>query len=343
MPISSSSHLIDRHGRRVSYLRLSVTDRCDFRCTYCMGEKMNFLPREEVLSLEECLRIARVFVRLGVSKIRITGGEPLVRRNLSWLLREIAALPGLSELVLTTNGSQLERFAQSLVEAGVKRVNVSLDTLKPERFREITRIGEIGQVLDGIAAARVAGFRRVKLNTVMMRGVNDDEFAALVHYALYHDLDITFIEEMPLGETGRDRPGSYMSGEEALALLGRDFPLIPSSETSGGPARYWRLPGANTRIGFISPLSHNFCETCNRVRVTARGELHPCLGQNEALPLMPLLRAHPEGEESDTLLLQAITESMGLRPKGHEFSYASPETPAPEKPQVLRFMSMTGG
>ncbi len=348
----SASALIDRYGRRITYLRLSITDRCDFRCTYCMSEEMSFLPRDAVLSLEECLTVARVFVKLGVTKIRITGGEPLVRRNAPWLLREIAALPGLSELVLTTNGSQLERFAEPLFAAGVKRINISLDTLKPERFRSITRIGDIGQVLAGIAAARAAGFQRIKLNTVMMRGVNDDEFTDLVHYALRHDLDITFIEEMPLGETGHDRLHSYMSGDEALALLGRHFPLVPSAETSGGPARYWRLPETKTRIGFISPLSHNFCDTCNRVRVTARGELHPCLGQNDALPLMPLLRAHSTGgndedsKDNDGRLLQAIAQSMGLRPKGHDFSYDTPpgnSLPEDEKPRVLRFMSMTGG
>ncbi len=325
--------LIDKYGRHITYIRLSITDRCDFRCTYCMAEEMEFLPREQVLSLEECLRVVRTFVGLGVTKVRITGGEPLVRRNVLWLLERIAALEGLRELVVTTNGSQLERYAPDLHKAGVKRINVSLDTLRPDRFKAITRIGELDKVLRGIDAASEAGFTCTKLNTVMMRGVNDDEFVDLVRYAVARDLNISFIEEMPLGEVGHGRSGTFFSTEEGLALLSPYFGLVPTVETTGGPARYWRIPGSETRVGFISPHSHNFCDSCNRVRITAQGELYPCLGQNDAMSLMPLLR----GEASDDPLREAIVRSMGIKPKEHNF------TEQLDAPKVVRFMSMTGG
>ena len=325
--------LVDKYGRRISYVRLSITDRCDFRCTYCMSEKMTFLPRDQVMSLEECLRVARVFVGLGVSKLRITGGEPLVRPNALWLLEQLGQLDGLRELVLTTNGSQLDRYAPALREAGVRRLNISLDTLDAERFRTITRTGSLEKVLQGIGAARRAGFVRTKLNVVMMKGFNDDEFGNLVRFALDEELDISFIEEMPLGAiAGRSR--TYISGQETLARLQRDFELVPSTESSGGPARYWRIPGQQTRVGFISPHSHNFCDSCNRGRITARGELYPCLGHNDATALLPLLRQHPD---EDAPLRQAIMESMGLKPKAHDFNHQM------EAPQVVRFMSMTGG
>jgi len=323
--------LIDKYGRRVSYLRLSITDRCDFRCTYCMAEEMTFLPRHEVMSLEECLRIATVFVGLGVNKLRITGGEPLVRKDAIWLLEKLGALPGLDNLVLTTNGSQLERFAEPLRAAGVKRLNISLDTLRPERFRAITRIGDITKVFKGIEAAGKAGFRRTKLNTVMMRGSNDDEFVDLVRFAIANELDISFIEEMPLGEI-HGRSQTYISSDEARAMLAKHFDLQASDESSGGPARYWRTPGHASRIGFISPHSHNFCDSCNRVRITAQGELYPCLGQNDAMQLLPILR-----DRNDADLRQAIIDSMGIKPYGHDFTRQF------ETPQVVRFMSMTGG
>ena len=324
--------LIDKYGRRVSYLRLSVTDRCDFRCTYCMAEKMQFLPRQSVMSLDECLRVARVFVGLGVNKLRITGGEPLVRKNVMWLIEQLGALPGLDNLVMTTNGSQLGRFASPLLQAGVKRINISIDTLKDERFRSITRVGDLQTVLKGVAAARRAGFRRTKLNVVMMRGINDDEFPDLVRFAQDNELDISFIEEMPLGEIqGRSR--TYISSDEARKTLAEHFAMIPSTEVSGGPARYWRIPGSETRIGFISPHSHNFCGSCNRVRITAKGELFPCLGQNDALPLMPILRS----EEGDDALRQRIVDSMGIKPYGHDFNEQM------ATPRIVRFMSMTGG
>lgn len=325
--------LVDKYGRRITYVRLSITDRCDFRCTYCMAEEMTFLPRSEVLSLEECLRVASVFVGLGVNKLRITGGEPLVRKDVMWLIEHLGALPGLDNLVLTTNGSQLERFAAPLKAAGVRRLNVSLDTLRPDRFKAITRIGDVAKVLKGIEAARAAGFRRTKLNAVMMRGMNDDEFADLVQYAVDHELDISFIEEMPLGDI-HGRSHTFISSEETRQRLAERFTLVASTESSGGPARYWRIPGTETRVGFISPHSHNFCDTCNRVRITAKGELYPCLGQNDAIQLLPVLRAHPEDTEP---LKQAIMESMGIKPYGHDFTHQM------DAPQVVRFMSMTGG
>ena len=324
--------LLDKYGRRITYVRLSITDRCDFRCTYCMAEEMTFLPRKEVMSLEECLRVATVFVGLGVTKLRITGGEPLVRKEAMWLIERLGALPGLENLVLTTNGSQLDRFAAPLRAAGVKRINISLDTLNPDRFKAITRIGDLNKVLRGIDAARSAGFRRTKLNTVMMRGTNDDEFVDLVRFAVANELDISFIEEMPLGDI-QGRSNTYISSEEAREGLSQHFELIPSTENSGGPARYWRIPGSESRVGFISPHSHNFCDTCNRVRITAKGELYPCLGQNDAAYLLPILRAGND----NAALQQAIVDSMGIKPYGHDFSAQM------NSPQVVRFMSMTGG
>ncbi|TLS17382.1 MAG: GTP 3',8-cyclase MoaA, partial [Betaproteobacteria bacterium] len=284
--------LVDRFGRRITYLRLSITDRCDFRCTYCMAEEMTFLPHDAVLSLEEALRLVRIFVSLGVTKVRITGGEPLVRRNALWLLQEIGRLQGLKELVLTTNGSQLARHAADLRRAGVSRLNISLDTLRPERFRAITRIGDLTKVLDGVEAALAAGFSRIRLNAVMQQGVNDDELGDLLAYAVARNIDLALIEEMPLGDTGHDRSATYLSSDAARARLAERFELIPTLENSGGPARYWRVGGSDSRVGFISPHSHNFCDTCNRVRISAQGTLYPCLGDDGAIPLLPLLLIH---------------------------------------------------
>ena len=330
----SPAPLIDRYGRQVSYIRLSITDRCDFRCNYCMAEEMEFLPRAQVLTLEECLRVASTFVELGVNKVRITGGEPLVRHNVVWLLQRIARLPGLRELVMTSNGSQLERFAPELRAAGVRRINISLDTLQPERFRQITRVGDLAKVLRGLDAAQAAGFDRLKINTVMIRNVNDDELIDLVDFAVGRGIDISFIEQMPLGDVGHARDDRFFGSDEALARLQTRHVLVPSAESSGGPARYWRIPGSPTRVGFISPHSHNFCDTCNRVRITARGELYPCLGSNGAVPLLPILRAHPLDEEP---LRAAIIDGMGIKARGHDFGNQM------ASPQVLRFMSMTGG
>jgi cyclic pyranopterin phosphate synthase len=335
---ATSSHapgtLVDKYGRHITYIRLSITDRCDFRCFYCMAEEMEFLPRDHLLSLEECLRVIRTFVAMGVTKVRITGGEPLVRRNALWLMREAARLEGLKELVVTTNGSQLERYAAEMRKAGVKRVNISLDTLRADRFKAITRVGELAKVLRGLDAAIAAGFEGIKLNTVMMRGVNDDEFVDLARFAVAKGIDLSFIEEMPLGPIDRSRADTYFGSDEALTLLRPHFELVGSAETTGGPARYWRIPGTQTKIGFISPHSHNFCDSCNRVRITCKGELYPCLGQNDALALMPVLRAHPG---DDAPLRQAIVDAMGIKPKGHEF------TEQMQDPKVVRFMSMTGG
>lgn len=326
--------LIDRYGRRMDYIRLSITDRCDFRCVYCMGEDMTFLPRDEVLSLEECERLVRIFVGMGVQKVRITGGEPLVRKNALWLFEQIGRLPELREQVITTNGSQLEQYAPRLKAAGVNRINISLDSLDTERFRKITRVGDLHKVLRGIDAATAAGFAHTKLNCVLMRGINDDEAPALLQFAIDRQLDIAFIEEMPLGEVDHSRGSSYVSNDETLHTLQSQFTLVSSAETTGGPARYWRIPGTQTRVGFISPHSHNFCEACNRVRITCKGELYLCLGQEDKVDLMPLLRAYPH---DDAPVRAAILDAMAIKPKGHDFDLRRAE------PAVVRFMSMTGG
>lgn len=332
--MTSSTTLIDRYGRKVDYIRLSITDRCDFRCGYCMAEDMQFLPRDEILTLEECARLVRVFVELGVSKVRITGGEPLVRKDAITLFRDIGRLPGLRELVLTTNGSQLTRWARELRAAGVARVNISLDSLDPATFRRITRVGDLDKVLQGIAAACAAGFERVKLNTVLMRGINDHEAEDLVQFAIEHDVDIAFIEEMPLGEVDHARLDTFVSNDETLARLQRRYALVGSAETTGGPARYWRIAGTRCKVGFISPHSHNFCEACNRVRITCKGELFLCLGQEDKVDLMPLLRGFPD---DDTPLREAILNAMQIKPQGHDFDLRRAQ------PAVVRFMSMTGG
>jgi GTP 3',8-cyclase len=325
--------LQDRHGRKINYLRLSVTDRCDFRCTYCMAEKMEFVPRSEILTLEECLFIARTFVGLGVDKIRLTGGEPLVRRNFPWLAARIRKLDGLRELALTSNGSQLAQFATPLAQAGVDRINISLDSLNADAFRCITRNGELHRVLAGMDAAIAAfGSARIKLNTVMLRGVNHEELLAMLEFALARKVDISFIEQMPLGETGYRHADSFYSSAEALAQLGQRHELIPSVESSGGPARYWRIAGHESRIGFISPHTQNFCAGCNRMRVTARGELFPCLGNEGMVNLLPAVRA---GDEAG--LRGLILQAVDTKPLGHEFDLTR------TGPNIVRFMSRTGG
>ena len=330
----STHQLIDQFGRTVDYIRLSITDRCDFRCIYCMAEEMSFLPRHEVLSLEECARLVKIFVSLGVSKVRITGGEPLVRKNALWLFEEIGKLENLNELVLTTNGSQLEQQAINLKNAGVKRINISVDSLDAKRFKKITRTGNLDKVLRGIHAAKNVGFENIKLNTVLMRGVNDDEALTLVKFAIDQSIDISFIEEMPLGDISHDRESTFFSNQETLKLLQNEYPLIASAETTGGPARYWRVANTSTKIGFISPHSHNFCEHCNRVRITCKGELFLCLGQEDKIDLMPLLRDNPYHDQP---VIEAILASMAIKPKGHDFDLHR------AKPAVIRFMSHTGG
>ena len=327
------SALQDGYGRGIEYLRLSVTDRCDFRCVYCMAEEMSFLPRQQVLTLEEMHRIAALFVANGTRKIRLTGGEPLVRKGIVGLCEKIAALPGLRELVMTTNGSQLVKMAKPLADAGVKRLNISLDSLDAQRFRAITRVGDLRQVLAGIEAARDAGFQRIKLNAVAMKGRYVDEIPALVTYAVERGLDITFIEEMPLGDVGRSRGESYCSSDEVREIIASRYTLIDSAEQSGGPARYVRLKEfPDSRIGFISPHSHNFCATCNRVRLTVEGRLLLCLGHENSIDLRALLRRHPT---DDRPLLDAVRNALMRKPLRHEFNL--------DEVQVVRFMNATGG
>lgn len=330
----SDSQLVDPFGRRITYLRLSVTDRCDFRCTYCMSEDMQFLPRDQVLSLEELYAVADVFIALGVRRIRITGGEPLVRKGLTSLLARLGARAELEDLAITSNGSQLAGRAAELRAAGVRRLNISLDSLRRERFAAFTRSDRLPQVLAGIEAARAAGFERIKLNCVVQKGRNDDEVCELVEYALARGLDISFIEEMPLGSiSSHDRAQTLCSSDEVRARLAEHWQLTPSLERSGGPSRYYRVDGLPSRIGFISPHSHNFCGDCNRVRVTAEGKLVLCLGHEGALDLRQLLRSHPG---DGARLRAALVEALQLKPQRHHFDAA-------EQVQVLRFMSMTGG
>lgn len=326
--------LVDRFGRRVTYVRLSVTDRCDFRCVYCMSEEMDFLPRAKILTLEELAALGRSFTELGVHKIRITGGEPLVRRNVLWLFKELGKLPGLRELVLTTNGSQLDKYAADLRAAGVRRVNISLDSLRPERFRRITRIGDLDKVMRGIDAAKAAGFERIKLNTVILKNRNHDEVVDLARFAVENGMDISYIEEMPLGVIGdHDRAEAYYSSDRIRSDLEKHFSLVSTTETTGGPSKYFRVPGTESKIGFISPHSHNFCDTCNRVRVTVEGRLLLCLGQEHSVDLRRVLRNYPgDGER----LMQAIVASMEIKPKGHDFNLKA-------KPVIFRHMNVTGG
>lgn len=331
----SQQVLMDSFSRKVDYVRLSVTDRCDFRCVYCMAEDMKFLPRQQILSLEEILKVAERFVALGTTRIRLTGGEPLVRAGIVELCRNIAALPGLRELCMTTNGSQLGKLARPLFEAGLKRLNISLDSLDPARFRELTRTGDLRQVLEGIEAAREAGFTHTKLNCVVMQGRNDDEIIDLVAFAIEHSLDISFIEEMPLGSISEhSRAEAFFSSDRVRARIAERYTLLPSTDSTNGPSRYWRIAEApNIRVGFISPHSHNFCATCNRVRVTVEGRLLLCLGNEHSADLKGVLRAHP-GDPAR--LQQAIVEAMRLKPWSHNFQVN-------DDVQVVRFMNMTGG
>ncbi|WP_409301704.1 GTP 3',8-cyclase MoaA [Pseudomonas sp. KCJK8993] len=327
--------LVDGFARRVDYLRMSVTDRCDFRCVYCMAEDMQFLPRQRILTLEELYQLAERFVALGTRKIRLTGGEPLVRSGVVELCRRIARLPGLRELCMTTNGSQLGKLAAPLFDAGVKRLNISLDSLDPQLFRQLTRTGELSQVLAGIDAANAAGFTRTKLNCVVMKGRNDQQVNDLVAFAIDHGLDISFIEEMPLGAISEhSRSDAFFSSAQVRERIAERYTLMESAESTQGPSRYWRLAEApQIRLGFISPHSHNFCGTCNRVRLTVEGRLLLCLGNEHSMDLKAVLRAHP----GDTQRLeQAIVEAMKLKPYRHHFELN-------DEVQVVRFMNMTGG
>ncbi len=330
--------MIDPFGRAISYLRVSVTDRCDFRCVYCMAENMTFLPKAEILTLEELDRLCGAFVRLGVRKLRLTGGEPLVRRNVMSLFRGLSRhleTGALEELTLTTNGSQLPRYARELAALGVRRINVSLDTLDPEKFAAITRWGRLPQVMEGIAAAKSAGLR-VKINTVALKDVNDDEFDRLVEWCGAEGFDLTFIEVMPMGDMGEvSRVDQYLPLSVVRARLARRWTLAEIDYRTGGPARYVRVRETGGRLGFITPLTHNFCESCNRVRLTCTGTLFMCLGQEDAADLRAPLRR----SESDEPLEAAIIEAIGRKPKGHDFVIDRRH----DRPAVGRYMSVTGG
>ena len=329
--------LIDPFARAISYLRVSVTDRCDFRCTDCMAEHMTFLPKADLLTLEELDRLCSAFVRMGVRKLRVTGGEPLVRRGILTFFEAMSrhlATGALQELTLTTNGSQLARFARPLADLGVTRVNVSLDTLDADRFAAITRWGRLPQVLDGIAAARAAGMR-VKINAVALKGVNEDELFTLTDWCAREGHDLTFIEVMPMGDVEPARLDQYWSLRDLRARLAGRFTLSDLLERSGGPARYVRIEETGQKIGFITPLTHNFCESCNRVRLTCTGELYMCLGQEDRADLRAPLRASPE----DARLEQAIRAAIARKPKGHDFDYSRSGVSG----KVSRHMSHTGG
>ena len=326
--------LIDSFGRTVNYLRLSVTDRCDFRCVYCMSEEMTFMPRAQILTLEEIYQVAKAFVELGVTKLRVTGGEPLIRRNILELMTKLGNLQGLDELVMTTNGSHLDKMAQDLKKADVKRLNISLDTLNPERFKRLTRTGDLQQVLRGVAAAKAQGFERIKLNAVILKNRNHDEVVDLVRYAVEHGFDISFIEEMPLGQVSdHSRAEAYYPSYQILEDLAQHFSLLSTTDKTGGPSNYFRVDGGATRVGFISPHSENFCSQCNRVRLTAEGRLLLCLGNEHSVDLKKVLRSNPGNLE---LLKQTIVEAMKIKPEKHEFNLQ-------EKPVIFRHMSVTGG
>ncbi len=326
--------LVDNFGRTVDYLRISVTDRCDFRCVYCMSEEMSFVPRKDLLTLEELSQIALAFTQLGVKKIRITGGEPLIRRNIIKLFEDIGRLPGLEELVTTTNGSQLATLAPQLKQAGLKRINISLDSLDEERFKRITRVGDLKKVLAGIDVALNTGFKKIKLNSVILKNRNHDEVLGLVNFANERGMDISFIEEMPLGVIGdHDRAETFYSSDQIKQDLKQHFSLIPTTETTAGPSKYFYIAGSKTRIGFISPHSHNFCDDCNRVRLTCEGLLLLCLGQEHSVDLRTIIREYPDDMER---LKQTIRDSMSIKPKGHEFNLQA-------KPVIFRHMNVTGG
>ncbi|MEE2698969.1 MAG: GTP 3',8-cyclase MoaA [Pseudomonadota bacterium] len=329
--------MIDPFGREVSYLRVSVTDRCDFRCVYCMSEHMSFLPKADILSLEELDRVCSAFIKNGVKKLRLTGGEPLVRRNIMSLFKNLSRhlISGdLKELTLTTNGSQLTKYAAELVDCGVKRVNVSLDTLNAEKFKKLTRWGDIDKVLNGIFAAKSAGLT-VKINTVALKNFNENEIEDLIRWCGSEDNDLTLIETMPLGDIGSDRLDQYLPLSKVRKNLEKKFTLTDIDHKTGGPARYVSVKETGKKLGFITPLTHNFCEGCNRVRLTCTGTLFMCLGQDDAADLRAPLRA----SEGNDLLNKAIVEAIGRKPKGHDFVIDR----SGQKPAVTRHMSVTGG
>lgn len=331
--VQLTNTLVDNFGRQVTYVRLSVTDRCDFRCVYCMSESMTFLPKESILSLEEIGRIAQVFSELGVEKIRLTGGEPLVRRDVMQVIDYIGGL-GLKDFAMTTNGSQLPRYARDLKTAGLHRLNISLDSLDAKKFKRITRTGNLQQVLDGIDAAIQAGFKGIKLNAVIMKGRNEDEVLDLVEFARSKKIDISFIEEMPLGVVSdHERGETYCSSDEVRKIITSRYVITPNKAKTAGPSRYYSMPDSAINLGFISPHSHNFCGDCNRVRVTVEGRLLLCLGNEHSIDLRPYLRNHPQNNQP---LKQAIIDSMAIKPERHHFTNDGDV-------QVVRMMNMTGG
>ena len=331
--------LIDPFNRSINYLRVSVTDRCDFRCVYCMSENMTFLPKKELLTLEELDRLCTIFINQGIQKLRITGGEPLVRRGIMDFFQSISrhlTSGALKELTLTTNGSQLERFADKLVDCGVKRINVSLDTIDPDRFAKVTRWGRLPQVLRGIEAAQAAGLR-VKINSVALKNVNQDELFTLTKWCADKDMDLTFIEVMPMGDIGNEnRLDQYWSLKDLEQEISKKFTIINLKENTGGPARYIKLKETNQKIGLITPLSHNFCESCNRVRLTCTGQLHQCLGQEDEADMRAVLRNSPN---NDLPIIQAIHRAIALKPKGHDFDYSRKKVTG----SISRHMNHTGG
>lgn len=336
-PREMPRNMIDPFGRAISYLRVSVTDRCDFRCTYCMSEDMAFLPKRDLLTLEELDRLCTVFVEKGVRKLRLTGGEPLVRKNVMHLVRQLSRhldSGALDELTLTTNGSQLSRYASELADCGVRRINVSLDTLDAGKFREITRWGDLSRVLEGIRAAQAAGLA-IKINAVALKDFNDREIPELMRWAHGQGMDLTLIETMPMGEIDADRTDQYLPLSKLRSDLAQHFTLVDIPYRTGGPARYVEVAETGGRLGFITPLTHNFCESCNRVRLTCTGTLYMCLGQEDAADLRAPLRA----SEGNELLSAAIDEAIGRKPKGHDFVIDR----ATRRPAVSRHMSVTGG
>lgn len=331
---SAPEQLVDRFDRRIDYVRISLTDRCNFRCLYCMSEDMEFIPRQQVLTLEEIHTLCETFTQLGVRKIRLTGGEPLVRHGAIGLMEKIAALPGLDELVLTTNGSLLQDQAADLKAAGVKRINISIDSLRPDRFRAITRVGDLGTVIRGIDKACEQGFERIKLNAVILRGQNDDEVLDLLEFARERAIDISYIEEMPLGHVvSHNRADSHFSSDDVIAAIRQRYELVETLEKTAGPSRYLRLPASpGTRVGLISPHTHNFCATCNRVRVTAEGRLLLCLGNEHSVDLKRVMRSSPGNRD---VLRQSILSAIDNKPYSHEFDL--------DQVQIVRFMNATGG
>ena len=329
--MSQPKQLIDPHGRQIKYLRVSVTDRCDLRCSYCIPKGFkDFQEPDEWLNFDEMARIIAAFARLGATQVRLTGGEPLVRHNFPELVNKITSIPELTDLSLSTNATRLQKQAAQLKQAGIERINVSLDTLNADKFKDITQ-GKVQKVLDGLQAAKQAGIKPIKINMVVMKGVNDDEVQDMVQYCIENDFTLRFIETMPMGDTGREASDQYLSLQVVKEQLAQQFDLIPTQMKGGGPARYYQIANTNINIGFITPISQHFCETCNRVRLTVDGTLHLCLGQEHSYPLRDLLRSGI----TDTELEQHIIKAIALKPENHEFS----ENPS----KLVRFMSQTGG